>query len=515
MSFLMDCLLLATGWTHVLLAPYTKVEESFNLHATHDVLMYGVGRDSLSKYDHFTFPGAVPRTFIGSIVLAWLSAPLALFASSFGLLTSKVDLQLVVRLVLATVNAIGFVLIRRAVSKRFGRPTGLLYVLLTCSQFHLPFWMGRTLPNMFALFPVNVAFSVLLNRASNVTKPSPSHVDTALMLLTFTTVVFRAEIALLLAPLALQALVLGHTSFLRLVKVGLLSGLVSVALTVIVDSYFWDRWPLWAELYCIYFNVYLGKSSEWGTSPAHEYLTAHLPKLLLGSLPLAFLGAILDGRIRSLLVPPIVFVALISAMEHKEWRFIVYVVPLFNVAAARGARWMVSRRKSRFSGRIIFAAAMGILALNCVVTIVSTRASMVNYPGGTALVAFNKRYADEAHVHVHISNLAAQTGASLFLQVHSPPQPSPISAHWIYNKTEALSHETLTASTDITHLIAESPEAGGGWIVAESVSGFSRWKLNVPSGGIKGALKKPLHEWLDLVEMDTSEQLWILERAGR
>ena len=42
MSLALDVFLFASGWTHVLLAPYTKVEESFNLHATHDVLMYGI-----------------------------------------------------------------------------------------------------------------------------------------------------------------------------------------------------------------------------------------------------------------------------------------------------------------------------------------------------------------------------------------------------------------------------------------------------------------------------------------
>ena len=42
-----DALIFVTAWTYVFLAPYTKVEESFNIHATHDVLMYGVGIDRL------------------------------------------------------------------------------------------------------------------------------------------------------------------------------------------------------------------------------------------------------------------------------------------------------------------------------------------------------------------------------------------------------------------------------------------------------------------------------------
>jgi hypothetical protein len=47
MSAAQDGLIYAIGWAHVLLAPYAKVEESFNLHATHDVLMYGVGPPAL------------------------------------------------------------------------------------------------------------------------------------------------------------------------------------------------------------------------------------------------------------------------------------------------------------------------------------------------------------------------------------------------------------------------------------------------------------------------------------
>lgn len=49
MSSALDVVLLASSWSHVLLAPYTKVEESFNLHATHDVMMYGIGANALPK----------------------------------------------------------------------------------------------------------------------------------------------------------------------------------------------------------------------------------------------------------------------------------------------------------------------------------------------------------------------------------------------------------------------------------------------------------------------------------
>lgn len=46
---LQSALFFAVAVLHVSLAPYTKVEESFNLHATHDILMYGVSREALKN----------------------------------------------------------------------------------------------------------------------------------------------------------------------------------------------------------------------------------------------------------------------------------------------------------------------------------------------------------------------------------------------------------------------------------------------------------------------------------
>ncbi|KAF8554440.1 hypothetical protein OG21DRAFT_1578255 [Imleria badia] len=517
-----DLLLLAVSWTHVLLAPYTKVEESFNLHSTHDVLMYGVSPGSLHNHDHHVFPGAIPRTFVGSVLLSWVTAPFIHAGVALGVITSKFDLQFALRLVLASLNAFALILIRRAVSTRFGRQTSWWYALLTCSQFHLPFWMGRTLPNMFALVPVNLANYLLYNRAPNSTKASKNHINIAVGLLTFTAVVFRSEVALLLAPLALQLLIQGHTTFLNLVKVGLLVGLTSVAITVAVDSYFWNQWPLWPELYGLYFNVYLGKSNDWGTSPAHTYFTAYLPKLLLGTIPMAILGALLDHRIRSMLLAPFMFVSVLSALGHKEWRFIIYVVPLVNVAAARGARWMTSRKKGLFK-HLVSLCALSLISLNFLATYISTQASVGNYPGGVALAAFNRRYSGQQNVHVHICNLAAQTGASLFLHEHASPflsallssEPHVAEPSWTYNKTESLTPSMISSSA-FTHLIAESPEmAGAEWTAVEAIPAFKRWKLN---HAVLSKLKTgrvweiPLDQWARALEMEMEDQLWILAR---
>jgi alpha-1,6-mannosyltransferase len=65
---------------HLLLSPFTKVEESFNIQAIHDILDYGIpipynGTYIAAAYDHAEFPGSVPRTFTGALVLAGLSKP--------------------------------------------------------------------------------------------------------------------------------------------------------------------------------------------------------------------------------------------------------------------------------------------------------------------------------------------------------------------------------------------------------------------------------------------------------
>lgn len=45
---------------------------------------------------------------------------------------------------------------------------------------------------------------------------------------------------------------------------------------------------------------------------------------------------LIDRRARRIGYPSLAFIALLSILKHKEWRFFVYAVPALNVCAAAG-----------------------------------------------------------------------------------------------------------------------------------------------------------------------------------
>jgi alpha-1,6-mannosyltransferase len=260
-----------------------------------------------------------------------------------------------------------------------------------------------------------------------------------LCLLTVAGVIFRAELAILVAFTALFLLATrGTPIFSDIVVAGLVGFAGGLIPTICIDSMFWKK-LVWPELNAFLFNVIEGQSSAWGTEPFSFYFINALPRLLLN--PLVYLIAIpavlrnpaLRRPILPLLVPSMCFVTLYSLQPHKEWRFIIYIIPVLTATAALGAGYLWNRRDRSIVARIashllILSTAASFLLSNLVLL----PASAANYPGAHALNALH-RYHDQqsssSGASVYLGNLACQTGVTRFLQ-----QPS--EQGWRYDKTE-------------------------------------------------------------------------------
>ncbi|KAF7588145.1 dolichyl-P-Man:Man(7)GlcNAc(2)-PP-dolichol alpha-1,6-mannosyltransferase, partial [Aspergillus hancockii] len=270
---------------HLYFAPYTKVEESFHVQGIHDILAYGIPTQNVSDtlratYDHFTFPGAVPRSFVGAAVLSAASRP-------FIWLNDAIDRQYLARAILGLFNALSLLSFASGVRRAFGKTTAIWYLAFQASQFHVLYYASRTLSNMFAFGVTTLALPYLLQEQSQPTASNKSRTRYRLSLCLFTIagIIFRSELALFLATNTIFLFLTGRITIQHdIIPAGALGLLLGLGTTVLVDSFFWQKFPLWPELDAFIFNVIHGQASAWGTHPWHFYFTNAIPRLLLNPL---------------------------------------------------------------------------------------------------------------------------------------------------------------------------------------------------------------------------------------
>ncbi|GME25394.1 Alpha-mannosyltransferase [Neofusicoccum parvum] len=533
---------------HLAWAPYTKVEESFNIQAVHDILVHGVPTENVNDflaqhYDHVSFPGSVPRTFTGALMLAGLSRPWV------GWLKSPAQVQLLVRAVLGLFNAFALLHFRRVVWKVFGKAASNWFVLFQASQFHLMYYASRTLPNMFAFGMSTLAMGCYL---TSVTSPdravSSKQLRLSFYILTIAGIVFRSELAILIGTLAFYQLIQrlpteGLFPFLRFIlPSGLMGAFIGLLMTLSVDSFFWRTWPypLWPEWSAFAYNTLEGHASEWGVSPWYYYFLNALPKLLLNPLtytiliPWSVLNPATRGPCFSLIAPSLAFVAIYSLLPHKEWRFIIYIIPALTASASAAAGWISVRYGKARLYRLTCWALLGSVACSFALSATLLAISSTNYPGGTALVRLHgiaaARDAGAPRIRVHLDNLAAQTGVTHFLEKAGPALPGearrlrdgewalrgdggiewiPFSeaekserererrARWAYDKTDDQDTLLEPAFWDrFDYALAERPEkAIGRWEVVDVVYGFGGIKIVRPGevlGEVQGGVEEGL-----------------------
>lgn len=510
-----DLCLLAVITAYIAICPYTKVEESFNIQAVHDMLEHGT---DLSAYDHNLFPGVVPRTFVGALGLASAAYPIH---AGLRLLEDWLHFptlfwsQYLCRFLLGLASWLSYKRLRKSICVKFGDDAGFYFGILLCLQFHLPFYCSRSLPNTFALILSMQSYSMWLNGLCH----------SALYTVAAAAVIFRCDMVLLLGPMALAMLAAAEIPFWRTALSGIAVSGVALAVSVLVDSYFWGRW-LYPEGEVLLFNTVENKSSEWGVSPWHWYVSSALPKGLLVSLPLFAAGAVGTRRPaalspmhhahKSLLyysAPAMTFVFIYSFLPHKELRFILPTFPVFTMGAAVTLSWMspdVDSSPRRHSTELQtcssvltrLAAAAVVVSSICLIAFFTT-ASAHNYPGGVALEHLHTFISTDINrlaqlpqssickgrdirpVNVHLDVLACVSGITKFAELRnlrhycnssdSSSKPIPI----LYSKDETFRAAAELQQFDwvVTSLPMQQPLSDLEFRTEATINSFNRFSL--------------------------------------
>lgn len=432
----LDATLIALVSFHLVISPFTKVEESFNIQAIHDILKFGIfPLETIDNYDHKQFPGVVPRTFLGSLVVAGLAKPILLLSSAFGFEIEGYELQKLVRAVLGLVNVLMLIRLRDSINKitfsdKKSKRKGLIgfwYTTLLLSQFHLLYYSSRTLPNFIALPLVNFSLSKIIQGDLS-----------GLTWLAFTGIVFRLEVGLFGLIIAIvsslgfgQSNIFGNIIYLAMGT--LLGGFTSFC----IDSYFWGR-PLIPEIDSFIFNIVQGKSTEWGTEPWDTYFKKYLfqlfrpPVILMLAIPGLINDPANDGTkfgdkksvphparysLRILFISSILFIAAMSFQPHKEWRFIVYTIPIFTLQAANGVTNICQKWGLSVLNKVLIFIIGANVIISSLLSLHMGYISSFNYPGGDALQFTNnyilENYKNET-VSVHMDFPACMTGITRF-----------------------------------------------------------------------------------------------------
>lgn len=503
--------LLASSLFDLIMCPHSKVEESFQLQATHDLYYYGIWdaiREQFSTtatsatlpYDHLQYPGVVPRTFTGPLVLSTLCQMILLPCSILDIDVNPNTIQFLARFCLLSLNLLGWLRLALAVDKmpllspsalrkNNKMPTeGSWLLLITACQFHIPFYSSRMLPNTFALAIVLQSYSFWLEKS----------IQTAAALIVFGTAIFRCDLLLLLGSIGLSWLFRRELSIPTALKIGILTGIVSLVFTTPLDSILWQR-PIWPEGEVFYFNTILGKSSEWGLSPWHWYFTSALPKSMLSTIFLVPLSVfrivenfvamerkwrqptanatkviLVDKQWLQYIAPILGFVVMYSFLGHKEMRFIFPAIPMLNLGAAVGMSKLTqiafpvsltNKDKEFFVsyiGRIGFACGLLSMGLTLAASLLFVLTSKENYSGGDALRELSLHIQnvvstseDRPSPHVHIDVAAAMSGVSLFGQ--RAAQAATPGIEWTFSKDGYEEGKQASGYEEFTHMLSEDP----------------------------------------------------------
>lgn len=435
-----DTALIVVVSIYLIKAPFTKVEESFTIQAIHDILNYGVF--DLSKYDHFKFPGAVPRTFIGSLIISALTKPfvyVSALISGSKQAPTQFESQLLSRCMIGLTNALSLIFLKNCAQNSFDitakereddetrrkelgtavksrapeinlNTVGTWFLLFAMTGFHLMFYGSRPLPNFVMTLPLtNIAIGWTLLGSY----------QWAIFLLAFTSAIFRLEVAALGSGIALLSVFYKRLSLTKAIKFGLMGFAIGMGITLTIDSYFWQKWCM-PEVDAFIFNVLQGNASKWGVESPFAYFSHYLRMLFIPPtiLALNLLGfKVAPTNLKIVTLASYFHIAVLSLQPHKEWRFIVYAIPPIILLGSTAAAYLWENVKVDGIRHFLLVVLIPLSPLlSLIFSVGFLYVSSMNYPGGEALTKFNQMIINNniTNVTVHLDIPVCMTGVTLF-----------------------------------------------------------------------------------------------------
>lgn len=454
-TYFLDFLFIVFFSTALVWSPYTKIEESFNLHAIHNSIL--IGLDNITDFDHNTFPGVVKRSCLGAIAVALPQIYLTTSMDRIGNIlctfrmyllsltksspsaagmdvchSTNLDMLLTTRFILGLYVTLGLIYFKNSIIQVTYRksPNGrlaIIWQLMTYSLPHLIFYVSRTLPNVMTLPTTLIGMGLFIR----------GDIPKSLMILSSTGVVFRFEILIFTIILS-GVTYLNKLSNMKSIGINLAIGVcMGCYLSYQIDSYFWSESTI-PEIESFIFNVIHGQSENWGVEPVWAYWVKYLPRIFITNgfitpvCALAFsIGSFrstnwkrkLDrvnyeiGTITVLVWSTLLFIGVLSINGHKEWRFLMFTIPVLTLGGASSLDYLYSKNYKFIVSVLVLC---GFL-LGVVSSIVFTYISSWNYSGGEIVQKLNMRVLDEGPqlggVNIHWDVGTCGNGGSLFCQL--------------------------------------------------------------------------------------------------
>ncbi|CAG5121205.1 unnamed protein product [Candidula unifasciata] len=239
-------------------------------------------------------------------------------------LDSRILLIKIPRLVQAVIAAWGDLCLYKLSSKLSGRATAQWTLLCHLLSWFTIYCCTRTLTNSTETVLITAALSYF-PWPDHPSKPKDIYKFLALAALSVVVRPTAALVWILLCSWHLQR-VYGSAAFNGTVNAYLLIGSLSFGASAVVDRIWYGRW-VFVQLNFLWFNLITGGADIYGVHPWHWYFVQGFP-VVLGTLIFPFVVGAWRAKNKMLLWIILWILATHSFLAHKEFRFLMPIIPL-------------------------------------------------------------------------------------------------------------------------------------------------------------------------------------------